>query len=71
MVVKVFGKVLLTAGRVVIAHVGSGGSQPFGISVHPGHSTILIIYNIFNLFELLHCLEYSMLRTLSSLSFVS
>lgn len=32
----------------MLAHVGGGGSQPFDISVHPIHYTILIIYNIFN-----------------------
>lgn len=45
---KLLGKTLLIADRVVFAHVGSGGSQPFDISVHPVHYTILIIYSIFN-----------------------
>lgn len=67
MVLKVFGKILLTADSVEFAHVGSRGSQPFDISVHPVHSRILIAYNIFNLFELFQCLEYSILRTLTFL----
>lgn len=48
MVVKVLEKILLIAERFVFAYVGSGGSQPFDISVHPAHDTILIIYSIFN-----------------------
>lgn len=70
MVVKVFGKILLTTDRVAFAHVGNRGGQPFDISVHPVHSRILIIYSIFNLFKLLQCLEYSIWRTLTFLLFL-
>lgn len=55
---KIFGKVLLTVGL----RSGGRGRQPSEISVHPVHSRIRIICNMFGLFELLQHFEYSVFK---------